>query len=147
MVVRLSALGDVAMLPHTLRAFKAAYPEVRVTVLTRDMLAPLFDGLDVEFLFADTKGHHRGIGGLWRLAGDIKALGVDAIADVHGVSSFIKTRPNSEARPFPLHISSLPTSAIRGDFVSSAVKSSPLFSRWVTPTFCRFVMSRIRVYL
>lgn len=85
LVVRLSALGDVAMLPHTLRAFKTAYPEVRVTVLTREFLAPLFDGLDVEFLFADTKGRHRGIGGLWRLAGDIKALGVDAIADVHGV--------------------------------------------------------------
>lgn len=85
LVVRLSALGDVAMLPHTLRAFKEAYPEVRVTVLTREFLAPLFDGLDVEFLFADTKERHRGIGGLWRLAGEIKSLGVDAIADTHGV--------------------------------------------------------------
>ena len=84
-MVRLSALGDVAMLPHVVRAFKQAYPDVKVTILTREFLRPLFDGLDVDFIFADTKSKHKGIGGIWRLAGEIKRAGVTAIADTHGV--------------------------------------------------------------
>jgi ADP-heptose:LPS heptosyltransferase len=83
--IRFSALGDVAMLPHAVRAFKTEFPDVKVTILTREFLAPLFDGLDVEFLFVDFEGKHKGIAGLWHLAGEIKALGVDAIADMHGV--------------------------------------------------------------
>ncbi|MBR2429493.1 MAG: glycosyltransferase family 9 protein [Alistipes sp.] len=85
LIIRTSALGDVAMLPHAVRAFRLANPEVKVTILTREFLAPLFDGLDVEFLFADFKGRHKGIAGLWSLSGEIKRLGVDAIADTHGV--------------------------------------------------------------
>lgn len=85
LLIRLSALGDVAMLPHAVRAFREAYPKVGVTILTRSFLRPLFDGLDVEFIFVDTDKHHRGFWGLWRLAGEIKAHGVDAVADVHGM--------------------------------------------------------------
>ena len=73
-MIRLSALGDVAMLPHAVRALHEAYPDVRVTVLTRPMLRPLFDGLDVDFLMADTKNEHRGIKGIWRLARQVKEL-------------------------------------------------------------------------
>lgn len=85
LLIRLSALGDVAMLPHAVRAFQQEYPEVKVSILTRDFLRPLFDGLDVDFIIADTKAQHKGIRGLWRLAGEIKRAGVDAIADTHGV--------------------------------------------------------------
>ncbi len=85
LLVRLSALGDVAMLPHAVRALREAYADVRITVLTRSFLRPLFDGLDVDFLMADTKGEHRGIKGIWRLSREVKALGIDAIADTHGV--------------------------------------------------------------
>lgn len=85
LLIRFSALGDVAMLPHAVRALKAEYPDVRVTILTREFLAPLFDGLDVDFLFVDFEGKHKGMAGLWRLAGEVKQLGVDAIADMHGV--------------------------------------------------------------
>lgn len=83
--MRFSALGDVAMLPHAVRALKSAYPDLKVTVLTKEFLKPLFDGLDVNLMFADFKGAHKGMAGLWRLAGEIKAAGVDAIADMHGV--------------------------------------------------------------
>jgi ADP-heptose:LPS heptosyltransferase len=85
MIMRLSALGDVAMLPHAVRALKAAYPDLKVTILTKEFLKPLFDGLDVNFMFADFEGRHKGWSGLWRLSGEIKAAGVDAIADMHGV--------------------------------------------------------------
>lgn len=85
LVVRSSAMGDVAMLPHALRALREAYPELRITVLTRKLFAPFFTGLGVEFLFIDTKGAHKSAGGILRLAGEIRRLGVDAVADCHDV--------------------------------------------------------------
>lgn len=85
MVLRSSAMGDVAMLPHALRALKSAYPDVRLTVVTQKLFQPFFAGLDVEFLYIDIKNEHKGIAGLWRLARQAKRLGVDSFADVHDV--------------------------------------------------------------
>ncbi len=85
LVIRNSAMGDVAMLPHALRAMRSAYPEVQLTVLTRAHLQPLFAGIDVDFLTPDYKGRHKGLVGLWRLAREARAHGIDAVADVHGV--------------------------------------------------------------
>ena len=55
LVMRTSAMGDVAMLPHALRALTAAYPDLRVTVATQAMFRPFFAGLDVGFLDVDVK--------------------------------------------------------------------------------------------
>lgn len=85
LVIRNSAMGDVAMLPHALRALQDAYPEVRITVLTRPLFKPFFTGLDVGFLEADYNGRHKGLRGLMRLAAEARAQGIDAVADVHGV--------------------------------------------------------------
>lgn len=90
--IRLSAMGDVVMLAHTLRAFKAAYPEVKVTVVTRERFRSFFDGIDVDFIFADTKGRHQGLAGLWQLYRDIGRRNVDAIADMHGVLRSVVVR-------------------------------------------------------
>ncbi len=85
MIFRTSAMGDVAMLPHAVRALRAAYPDLRITVATRALFRPFFEGLGVEILEIDTRGAHRSVGGLLRLAGEIRRMGVDAFADVHGV--------------------------------------------------------------
>lgn len=71
------------MVPHSLRALRANYPDLKITVLTRSLFAPLFDGLNVEILNIDTKGEHNGVWGLGRLASQIKSLGVDCVADMH----------------------------------------------------------------
>lgn len=73
------------MLPHAVRALKEAYPEVKVTVATRPLFRPFFEGLEVDFLDVDTKGAEHSLAGMWRLAARARALGVDAVADVHGV--------------------------------------------------------------
>ena len=59
LIIRLSAIGDVAMLPHAIRAFRATYPDTKITVATQRFLQPFFKGLDVDFCNIDTKGEHR----------------------------------------------------------------------------------------
>lgn len=85
LVLRNSAMGDVAMLPHALRALRAAYPELKITMATQPMFKPFFRGLKVEFLEVKLKKEHHSIGGMWQLAREARRLGVDAVADVHDV--------------------------------------------------------------
>lgn len=84
-VYRTSAMGDVAMLAHALRALKEAYPGLQVTVATRSIFRAFFTGLDVGFMDVDVKGAHHSLRGIWRLAAEARRLGADAVADVHGV--------------------------------------------------------------
>ena len=84
LVFRTSAMGDVAMLAHAVRALKSAYPALRVTVATQAIFRPFFAGLEVGFLTVAVKGPHHSLYGMWRLAATAKRLGVDAVADVHG---------------------------------------------------------------
>ena len=85
LIIRLSAIGDVAMLPHAIRAFRATYPDTKITVATQRFLQPFFKGLDVDFCNIDTKGEHRDLKGLMRFVRQIRTMGIDAIADMHGV--------------------------------------------------------------
>ncbi|MFD2551548.1 glycosyltransferase family 9 protein [Bizionia sediminis] len=86
LVIRLSAMGDVAMTVPVLRAFTAQYPEVKVTVLTRGNFAPLFRNLEnVRVFHADVKGKHKGLPGLYRLSRALKKEGFDAVLDLHKV--------------------------------------------------------------
>lgn len=93
LVIRLSAMGDVAMAVPVLRAFTKQYPNVRLTVLTKAFFAPFFRDIpNVSVLAAEVKGAHKGVLGLYKLSKQIRALGVDAIADLHNVlrSNIIK---------------------------------------------------------
>ena len=45
LVIRLSAMGDVAMTVPVLRALSQQYPNVKVTVLTREFFTPFFRDL------------------------------------------------------------------------------------------------------
>ena len=78
-------MGDVAMLPHALRALKEAYPEVKVTVATKSLFHPFFEGVDVDFLDIETRRTHRGIRGAIRFAREAAELKIDAVADMHNV--------------------------------------------------------------
>jgi len=86
LVIRLSAMGDVAMTVPVLRAFTETYPKVKITVLTKKIFKPFFKGLtNVEVIEAETRGKHKGILGLWRLSKELKKLNIDAVADFHNV--------------------------------------------------------------
>nr|WP_297784419.1 glycosyltransferase family 9 protein [uncultured Allomuricauda sp.] len=86
LVIRLSAMGDVAMTVPVIRALTRQYPEVQLTVLTKKPFTPIFDGLEnVKVKEADVKNSHKGMVGLWRLYKELKSLKIDAVADLHNV--------------------------------------------------------------
>lgn len=85
-VMRLSAMGDVAMTVPVLRAFNAKYPNVKITVISTPFFQPLFNDLqNVSFLPFDKKGKHKGFLGLFRLFLDLRKSNIDAFADLHNV--------------------------------------------------------------
>lgn len=85
-VIRLSAMGDVAMTVPVLRAFVKQYSEVKITMVSKPFFKPFFDGIpNVEFFAVDLDNRHKGFFGLIRLYSDLKKLGVDAFADLHQV--------------------------------------------------------------
>src|SRR5690554_6237216 len=85
LVIRLSAMGDVAMAVPVLRVLAQSYPELKITILSRPFFKPLFvDIPNLDFLEADVYGKHKRLG-LIKLANEAKALGVDAVADLHKI--------------------------------------------------------------
>ncbi|MCK4561530.1 MAG: glycosyltransferase family 9 protein [Flavobacteriaceae bacterium] len=79
-------MGDVAMSIPVLRALIAQNPNVKITVLSRSFLKPMFENLpNVSFYTADVNGKHKGFFGLLQLAKELKTLKIDAIADIHNV--------------------------------------------------------------
>ena len=94
LVIRLSAMGDVAMTVPVLRVFRATYPDVKLTVLTREFFAPMFSDIEnLEVYPADVNGKHKGFLGLTRLANELNKRGINEVADVHNVlrSNVLKT--------------------------------------------------------
>lgn len=78
-------MGDVAMTVPVLRVLTATYPTLKITVVSRGFFKPLFEGIpNTNFLEADVYGVHKGFG-LFKLANEAKALGIDAVADLHNV--------------------------------------------------------------
>ena len=86
LVIRFSAMGDIAMIVPVLSVLVKKYPELTITVLTRQFFAPLFSHLpNVRIYEADLKGVHDGVLGLGTLARELRAEDVDAVADLHDV--------------------------------------------------------------
>lgn len=86
LVIRLSAMGDVAMTVPVLRALTLKYPELRITVLTRAFFKPFFRDLEnVDVFSADLKGQHKGVFGLYKLARALNKKPFYMVADLHNV--------------------------------------------------------------
>ncbi|XMO87871.1 glycosyltransferase family 9 protein [Algibacter sp. AS12] len=86
LVIRLSAMGDVAMTVPVLRALTQQHPELKITVLTRAFFKPFFRDLDqVEVFSADVKGEHKGVFGLYKLGNALNEKQFYVVADLHNV--------------------------------------------------------------
>lgn len=84
LIIRLSAIGDVAMTAPVIQRLRENYPQLRITILTKGFHKPFMREIpDVEFFSPDFQGEHKGIRGIWRL---YRQLGrFDRVADLHNV--------------------------------------------------------------
>ena len=98
LVIRFSALGDVAMAVPVVWSLATQYPDIRVTVLSRAFARPLFADLapNVNFMEADLKHEYRGVRGLNALYRRLVAKQFTKIADLHDVlrSEYLRMRFN-----------------------------------------------------
>ena len=97
-VIRLSAMGDVAMTVTVIRALAeqslSLGTNVKITVVSRPFFKPFFDGIpNVAFFAVDVKGRHKWFFGLLKLYADLQQLNIDAVADLHNVlrSQIVRT--------------------------------------------------------
>lgn len=87
LVIRTSAMGDVALTTPVLRAVRQQYPETGMVLLTRPSFKPFFYSSDGLTLFlTDLKKRHKGFPGLIRLFMDLCRSGrYDIVIDLHDV--------------------------------------------------------------
>lgn len=87
LVLRFSALGDIAMTVPVIKNVLQQHPSLEITFVSVPFVQSLFDGIErLHFYAADIKKEYNGIAGLYRLAGKIKKdIEFDAVADLHNV--------------------------------------------------------------
>jgi ADP-heptose:LPS heptosyltransferase len=86
LVIRTSAIGDVALCVPALEALVRSYSDLKITLLTREALSPFFRELSqVEIFPFDFKERHKGLPGIFRLFGDLRKKGITEVADLHNV--------------------------------------------------------------
>lgn len=87
LVIRSSAMGDVALVTPVLKELNKQYPDVDVVLITRSAFKPFFNEADHLSIYSpDFKVRHKGIPGLVRLYFDIKKQGkIDYVIDIHDV--------------------------------------------------------------
>lgn len=86
LIIRMSAMGDVAMTAPVIKAFASKYPETKITLVSRVFFKPLFKEIpNLNFFEVDLKKRHKGILGIYRLSKDLLKLNIDFIADLHYV--------------------------------------------------------------
>ena len=98
LIIRFSALGDVAMTVPVVYSLAKQYPHLRIKVLSRPFARPFFENLapNVGFMEADIKKEYHGVKGLNALYRRLTAKNFTAIADLHAVlrSEYLRMRFN-----------------------------------------------------
>jgi ADP-heptose:LPS heptosyltransferase len=85
-IIRLSAMGDVAMIVPIILAFSKQYPEVKITVVSRPFFKPIFQNIEnVTFFSVHTHHQHKGLLGILKLYKDLKRKNITHLADLHNV--------------------------------------------------------------
>lgn len=83
LVIRFSAMGDVAMASPVLKEFTAQYPDAELLVVSRSIFLPFFNNLNLRFYAFEPKKAHKGFFGLIRLFLELRQENITAVADLH----------------------------------------------------------------
>lgn len=96
LIIRFSAMGDVAMTVPVVHALATQYPDVRITMLSKPFARPLFEELapNVGFMGADLQGEYKRVKGLNALYRRLTAKHFTHVADLHSVlrSDYLRLR-------------------------------------------------------
>ena len=94
LVIRFSAMGDVAMTVPVINKVLEQNPHLQITVVSNSFFRPLFQGIErCNFHPAYLKKQHKGTAGIFQLFKELRAKAdFSAIADLHSVlrSSLLK---------------------------------------------------------
>jgi ADP-heptose:LPS heptosyltransferase len=86
LVIRLSAMGDVAMTVPVIRCLLQQNSDLKLTVLSRVFFKPFFENIpNLTFIEADFKEQHKGFLGLYKLSKALRKHEFDVVADLHNV--------------------------------------------------------------
>jgi len=85
LVIRFSAMGDVAMTVPVIKALLNQHPDVNITYVSRPEFAAFFDDIPrLNYFPANLNNQFKGFGGLMRLLKELLKLHkYDALADLH----------------------------------------------------------------
>ena len=101
LIIRFSAMGDVAMTVPVIYSLAHQYPNLRITVLSRPFARTFFDNLapNIGFMEADVKQEYHGVKGLNMLYRRLTAKNFTAIADLKKVlrSEYLSMRFNIDS--------------------------------------------------
>ncbi|NGM64786.1 glycosyltransferase family 9 protein [Sphingobacterium sp. SGR-19] len=84
LVIRFSAMGDVAMVASVLQELSAQHKQIELVMVSRPQFAAFFESIpNLTFhpIFPDEQ--HKGPKGLWRLFNELKKYDIDYVADLH----------------------------------------------------------------
>ena len=87
LVIRMSAMGDVAMTVPVIKEVLKSNKDLNITYVSRETFRVFFDGIDrLKFVAPDLEKEHKGVSGLYRLFQELRRKeNFDAVADLHGV--------------------------------------------------------------
>ncbi len=83
LVIRLSAMGDVAMTAPIMKQISEQNPNINFVFLSRAFFKPFFKDIPNLTFFAFDKERHKGLKGLYLLYKELKSLNITAVADLH----------------------------------------------------------------
>ncbi|ADY52659.1 glycosyl transferase family 9 [Pseudopedobacter saltans DSM 12145] len=83
LIIRLSAMGDVAMTAPVLKQLAQQNPKSSFVFLTRPLFKAFLEDLPNVTVFPFDPNTYKGIAGLYRLYKELKKQKIDAVADLH----------------------------------------------------------------
>ena len=87
LVIRMSAMGDVAMTVPVIKEVLKSHPKLNITIVSRDGFKVFFDGIKrLKFVAPDLEGQHNGLSGMYKLFQELRSeTKFDGVADLHSV--------------------------------------------------------------
>jgi ADP-heptose:LPS heptosyltransferase len=84
LVLRFSAMGDVALATPVIKSLAVVYPALQISVATRPKFADFFRGLpDVHVIGVDLDKNYKGFGAIFQLFSDLKKTKPTLVVDIH----------------------------------------------------------------